>query len=254
MSEFAPTRVDLHVKTLDERVVERAKARGLDALIYAPHFTRLSEIRARAERFAEEGLAVVPAREVFTGDWRSRRHVLAVGLDDPVPDFISFDGALREFERQGAAVLAPHPTLFNVSLSRADTFAHDDRIDAVETYNPKCPPSYNRRAQRIARAADLPAYGSSYAHVRSSVGEVWTRFDGDVRSEAALVEALKADAPRRVVRRSGLAHEVHRIAEFAHLGYENTWEKIDRLLLSGAEPTHPERAAYGGRFDDVTVY
>ncbi|PSP39031.1 metal-dependent phosphoesterase, partial [Halobacteriales archaeon QH_7_65_31] len=34
-------RVDPHVKILDERVVRRAKQRGLDAIVYAPHFIRL---------------------------------------------------------------------------------------------------------------------------------------------------------------------------------------------------------------------
>ncbi|PHQ46649.1 metal-dependent phosphoesterase, partial [Halorubrum sp. C3] len=35
------TRVDAHVKVLDDEVVARAKDRGIDALVYAPHFTRL---------------------------------------------------------------------------------------------------------------------------------------------------------------------------------------------------------------------
>ena len=72
VTEAESFRVDLHVKVLDERVVERAKARGLDALVYAPHFTRLPAIRARAARFSDDDLLVVPAREVFTGSWRDR--------------------------------------------------------------------------------------------------------------------------------------------------------------------------------------
>jgi predicted metal-dependent phosphoesterase TrpH len=43
-------RIDPHVKVLDDRVVRRAKARGIDAVVYAPHFTRLPEIRDRAAR------------------------------------------------------------------------------------------------------------------------------------------------------------------------------------------------------------
>jgi len=60
-------RVDCHVKVLNERVVERAKRAGLDALVYAPHFTRLPEIRERAAAYSDDELLVVPAREVFTG-------------------------------------------------------------------------------------------------------------------------------------------------------------------------------------------
>ena len=95
------TRVDPHVKVLDADVAARAKARGIDVLVYAPHFTRLPTIRERAEAFTDDDLLVVPAREVFTGPWQERRHVLALGLDDPVPDFITLDGAFAAFDAQG---------------------------------------------------------------------------------------------------------------------------------------------------------
>jgi predicted metal-dependent phosphoesterase TrpH len=251
---LATTRVDLHVKALDEAVVERAKVRGIDVLVYAPHFVRLPEIRAAADRFSDDEMLVVPAREVFTGTWRDRKHLLALGLSESVPDFITLDGALAEFERQGAAVVVPHPDFANVSLGRDDIAAHADRIDAVETYNAKCLPYQNRRARRIADDVGLPGYGSSYAHLRATVGEAWTLFDRRIESEAELVDALRAGAPRTAVRRGGVGHRIRGLVEFAHLGYENTWGKIDRLLLSGTEPTHPRHIAYEGRFDDVAVY
>jgi len=244
----------MHVKVLDAGVVERAKARDIDALVYAPHFTRLPTIRERAARFSDDELLVVPAREVFTGPWYARRHLLAVGLDSPVPDFVSFEGALAAFDRQDAAVLVPHPEMLNVSCSRAGVAAHADAVDAVETYNAKCLPPQNRQCRAVARETGLPGFGSSYAHLRRTVGEVWTTFEDPVDSEAALVEALRTGAPRRVVRRGGADHHLRGLAEFAHLGYENTWGKLDRLFLSGTEPTHPRHIAYDGRFDDVAVY
>ncbi|WP_338742512.1 PHP-associated domain-containing protein [Haloplanus salilacus] len=244
----------MHVKVLDDRVVERAKARGLDMLVYAPHFTRLPTIRDRAARFSDDDLLVVPAREVFTGPWHARRHLLVVGLSDPVPDFITFRGALAEFDRQDAAVLAPHPEMLNVSCSRADVAADPDAFAAVETHNAKCLPHQNRRARIVARKTGLPGFGSSYAHFRATVGEVWTDFDVSIDSEADLVAALRSGTPRRVVRRSGADHHLRGLAEFAHLGYENSWGKIDRLFLSGTEPTNPSHIAYGDRFDDLTVY
>ncbi|WP_228546220.1 PHP-associated domain-containing protein [Halegenticoccus tardaugens] len=254
MSASATTRVDMHVKLLDERVVERAKANDIDVLVYAPHFARLPAIRATAERFSDDELLVVPGREVFTGSWRDRRHLLAVGLAEPVPDFITLEGAMAEFERQGAAVLVPHPTLLNVSMNEEDVASYAGRLHAVETYNAKCPPTYNRRGQRLAGDVGLPGFGSSYAHLRGTVGEAWTRFGVPVESESDLVEALAEGAPRRVVHRGGLGHRLRSLAELSHLGYENTWGKIDRLFLSGMEPTHPNHLAYGGRFDDVCVY
>ena len=212
------THVDLHVKVLNERVADRAKARGLDVLVYAPHFTRLPEISARAAQFSDDDLLVVPGREVFTGTWRNRQHILAVGLSDPVPDFISLSGALAAFDRQDAAVLVPHPGFLNVSLDRDAVAQHADAIHAVETYNFKTLPGQNRRAWTLAGDTGLPGFGSSYAHLAGSVGEVWTAFERQIDSESDLVAALREGLPRRVLRRDTLTHTARGVAEFAHLG------------------------------------
>ncbi|CAI48500.1 PHP domain protein [Natronomonas pharaonis DSM 2160] len=247
-------RLDAHVKVLDETVAERAKARGLDGLVYAPHFTRLPDIRERAAEFTDDDLLVVPGREVFTGDWRNRKHVLAVGLEAPVPDFITLEAAMAEFDRQDAAVLAPHPEFATVSLEAHDIRAHRDRIHAVEVYNPKHFATHNERARELAAEFELPAFGSSYAHLPGTVGEVWTGFDRRFETADELVAALREGVPRGVYHRDGPRHRLRCMAEFGHLFYENSWGKIDRLFLSGTEPTHPDHIAYDGRFDDVSVY
>ena len=244
----------MHVKTLDEGVVSRAKARGLDVLVYAPHFTRLPEIRREAEHHSDDDLLVVPARELFTGNWQNRRHLLAIGLSEPVPDFITFEGALAELESQGAALCVPHPSMLNVSLGRPEIRAYADHIDAIESYNAKSLPYTNRRAKRIAREAGIPTFGSSYAHLRSTIGEAWTSFEDDIETELGLVQALVNGTDRRVVHHNGPGHRLRNLAEFAHLGFENTWGKADRLFFSGMEPTHPDHIAYDGQFDDVAVY
>lgn len=254
MTDRDEFRVDMHVKVLDEKVVQRAKNRGLDALVYAPHFVRLPEVRRRAERFSDDELLVVPAREVFTGTWRNRKHVLVIGLEEPVPDFITFTGAMREFDRQGAAVLIPHPEFLNVGVSEADIRVNGDVIHAIESYNPKHLDRHNSRAKEIVRNTGKPAFGSSYAHFRGTVGEVWTAFDTDIGTEAELVEQLRSGTVSRVVHRTGRNHELRRRLEFAHLGWENSWGKIDRLVISGMEATHPDHEIYGGRFDDRSVY
>ena len=244
--------MDMHVKVLDGRVVERAKRRGLDALVYAPPFTRLPNAREKAAAFSDDDLQVVPAREVFTGSARNRKHVLAIGLEEPVPDFITLAGAMREFRRQGAAVLAPHPTFATVSLGAADIERYP--VDAVETYNTKHWGFHNSRARRVARETGLPGFSSSYAHLVGTVGEAWTTFEESFESAAGLATLLKQRAPRRVFHRRGPAHRLRCAAEFGHLFYENSWGKIDRVFLSGMEPTHPGHIAYDGRFEDVRVY
>lgn len=247
-------RVDPHVKVLDERVVARAKERGLDALVYAPHFTRLPDIQARAAAFTTDDLLVVPGREIFTGSWRTRKHVLAIGLDDPIPDFITLEGAMAELQRQDAVVLVPHPDYLTMSLDAADVREYRERIDAIEVYNTKYRPSHKRRALELADEYGLATFASSYAHLRGTVGEAWTAFDESLATGEALVEAFGNHVPRTAVHRNGSDHRGRRRAELAHLLYENTWQKADRVLLSGTEPTHPGHIAYDGRFDDVAVY
>ncbi|WP_419181186.1 PHP-associated domain-containing protein [Haloarcula pelagica] len=246
--------VDVHVKILDERVVERAKARGLDAIVYAPHFTRLPDIREEAARYSDDDLAVIPARELFTGTWQHRRHILAIGLDEPVPDFITMEAAMDELERQEAAVLIPHPTFLNVSLGREEIRTYAETIDAIEVYNPKHLPWDNKRAREIAHETGVQTFTSSYAHLRGTVGEAWISFDRPVGDADALAEAFRSDASRRLFHRHGVGHVARRALEFAHLGFENSWGKFDRLMLQGTEPTHPDHVAYGGRFDHCKVY
>ena len=248
------TRVDMHVKIISDEVVARAKRRGIDVVVYAPHFTRLPEIRRTAAQYSDDDLLVVPAREIFTGDWNNRRHLLAIGLSEPVADFITFEAAMAECDRQDAAVAVPHPSFMNVSLTWAEIRAHAARVDCVETYNAKLFAYQSRRGQRIAADLDLPGFGSSYAHLPSTVGEAWTLFETDIDSEETLVESLVSETPRRVQHRAGIGHRARGIVEFSHLLYENSWKKIDRLLLSGDEPTHPRNLVYEGRFDDVSVY
>ncbi|WP_338727761.1 PHP-associated domain-containing protein [Haladaptatus sp. DJG-WS-42] len=247
-------RVDMHVKILDEKVVARAKARGIDALVYAPHFTRLSTINARAAAFSDDDLLVIPGRELFTGDWKTRKHILALGLSDPIPDFITLDGAMTELARQNAAVLVPHPEFLTVSMEQPDIERFADRIHGIEAYNPKHWPHQNRRAEEIIHETGISGFTSSYAHMRGTIGEAWTTFDERFETVDNLVAALRDDVPRKVMHRTGIGHRLRCLAEFAHLGYENSYGKIDRLFLSGTEPTHPDHIAYGGRFDDISVY
>ncbi|GAB3686436.1 PHP domain-containing protein [Salinarchaeum chitinilyticum] len=261
---MSASRIDPHVKVLDESIVERAARRDLDAVVYAPHFTRLPEIERRARALTTEDVLVVPAREVFTGPYRNRKHVLAMGLESPVPDFISLEAAMAEFERQDATVLAPHPEYLTVGLSEADLREYADLIDAIEIYNPKYFPGHGPRSRSLATELDLPAFGSSYAHLGWTVGDVWTettasipRAAGDdpaCTAYAATIADALTTAETRVSRHSGVGQRLRSASEIAHLAWENTWKKIDRIGFPGMEDTHPHDETYEGRFDDAYVY
>jgi predicted metal-dependent phosphoesterase TrpH len=254
MGERGGCRVDPHVKVLDDDVVRRAKSAGLDAIVYAPHFTRLSTIERRASRYTDDELLVVPARELFTGHWTKRKHVLAMGLSEPVPDFVSLEQTMAELDRQDAAVLVPHPEFLTVSLDGDDVVRYADVIDAVEIYNPKHWRRHNRRAASVRSRSDHPAFASSYAHLRPLIGEVWTEFEEPFESVEAIVDAFRSEAPRHVGHERGLAHECRCKLEFTHLAWENTWQKFQRVVLPGVEPTNPSHPAYEVRFGEESAY
>ncbi len=248
-------RIDPHVKVLSDAIIKRAKRRGLDALVYAPHFTQLSTIQQTAAYYSDDTLRVLPGREIFTGPWHNRKHILAVAPDKPIPDFITLDAAMSELERQDTTVLVPHPMFTTVGLSGADCRRYRRQVDAVEVYNPKHLPVHNRRAQRLADLLHAPVFGSSYAHLPQTVGDVWTTIH-DVATPQTPEEIITAlsNSPRRVCRRVTAGARGRAIAEKAHLGWENSWKKLDRIVLSGREPTHPAQPVYNGRFDDAAVY
>ncbi len=254
MNERDGTRVDLHVKVLDDAIVDRAKDCGIDVLVYAPHFKSLPEIERRAKRYSDDELLIVPAREVFTGNWTNRKHVLAIGLSDPIPDFIPLDAAMAELERQDATVVVPHPEFLTVGLTEGNIVDYRDTIDAIEVYNLKHWPRHTARAREIAETVDAPVTGSSYAHLAGSVGAAWTAFERNIDTATDLCAGLQDGVPRQVCRRAGRRYRLQSAAEFAHLGWENTWTKFDRIVLSGTEPTAPTQPVYDGRFDDVAVY
>lgn len=245
---IAVTRIDLHVKVIDARIVERAHHRGLDGLVFAPHFTRLPAVKRIAAEYDSDDLRIYPAREIFTGPWWNRRHVLALGLSEPVPDFLPLEVTLEELERQDATVLAPHPTFFSVSLTAGEIRTLRERIHAIEVYNPKFLPFHTRRARRLATELAIPAFGSSYAHLPGTVGEVWTEFSTPIDELSSLEASLRSGDIDRIRRRGGKSHVFRRVAEFSHLGWENSWQKFDRVMLGEREATHPENPAYPDRF------
>jgi predicted metal-dependent phosphoesterase TrpH len=254
MTDEDVTCVDLHVKILDEDVVQQAKDADLDVLVYAPHFTHLSTIRARAERFSDEELLVVPAREYFVGHWNSRRHVLAVDPEKPVPDFMPLDATMAELEGQETAVLAPHPEFLTMSLSREEVREYRHLIDAVEVYSPKATSAHNQRMQSIAAETGIAPYVSSYAHRRSTIGEVWVEYDRPIETADDLRDAIETDADCRLYRNDGLTHQVRCAIETLDLVRENTVAKFERVVLDGREATNPYSSGYDSRFADRCVY
>jgi len=254
MTAAASTRVDLHVKILDDEVVRRAKQADLDVLVYAPHFTHLSDIRERAREFTDEELLVVPARECFADRWNRRRHVLVVDPDEPIPDFLTFEATMAEIERRGETVLGPHPEFLTMSLGADDLREYQDAFDAVEVFCPKNWWFHTRRMESIAGDLDLPTYVSSYSHLHSTIGEAYVEYEQDIESAEDLTAVIESGEDPRCYRNGGLRNLLQRRAEFFHLFKENSWDKFKRVVIEDQEPTNPYNARYDERFADDVSY
>ncbi len=245
--------IDPHVKILNDSVVKRAKARGVDAVVYAPHFTPLPDIQASARKYSDDEFLVLPAREIFTGTWKNRKHILALDLAAPVPDFIHLDTAFTELTRQQAIILIPHPLFANISLSRRDVKEYQQDIHGVEVNNLKHLWYHNTRAESVISAVNLPEFGSSYAHLCGSIGEVTTIFPNCAPERTAILSSIRDGSPRKVEARSGVWHQVRRSAEVSHLLYENTIQKLLHTVHD-SRTTTPNNPLYEGKFDDDAVY
>lgn len=241
-------RVDPHVKVLDDRVRRLAIERGLDAIVYAPHFTPWPEIVERSARFSDDRLVVVPAREVFTGPWNDRKHVLALDLNEPIPDFIPLSVTVDELVAQGACLVAPHPGFLTMSLDLDDLRRLQEHVHAIEIYNPKFLPWHASRARRVARELGRPVIASSYAHLRSSVGAAWIQVEGEIDRPSDVVDALRLGSIERIGHIDATDRMRVKTGELAHLLWENTGQKLNRAIDHGVPPTHPQTELYGGRF------
>ncbi|MDE3096075.1 MAG: PHP domain-containing protein [Chloroflexota bacterium] len=146
-------------------------------------------------------------------------HLLALGIEAPVPSFRRLEETLAEIHRQGGIAIAPHPLSFLTrSITRrgfARVAASADeavRIDAIEEYN--LSPAgrvTSARARRLNREVlHLAAVGSSDAHFLQAVGSAYTTFDGTTAADLIAAIAAKTTA--------GAAGRAPRMSE---LGYRN---------------------------------
>lgn len=236
--------VDPHVKVFDGRIRDIAVGRGLDAVVYAPHFTPWPTIVERAAAYSSTELTVVPGRELFTGPWYDRKHVLALDLEAPVPDFLGLEATMEELGRQDAAVIAPHPGYMSISLDADDVVRYRERIHAVEVYNPKFLPWHGHRARSIADRVGRPGVASSYAHLGRTVGAVATELACSDASASSVIDALRSGSIAGIERPRGA--EVLRWTgpELGHLVWENSGKKLARAARPGRPATHVSQDPY----------
>ncbi|MBU1669862.1 MAG: PHP domain-containing protein [Actinobacteria bacterium] len=193
-------KIDLHVHTTvsspcslidPERLIERAREAGLDAVCVTEH-DEIKGAEVTRELGLKQGFPVFRGVEVFTdmGD------MLVYGLYEDAPGWkVPFERLLERCREAGAAIVPAHSCRVTGELERIHGEERVawllDRVTALETHNGGCTPQGNAAAQDLARRFGLPGTGGSDAHHEFQVGRCYTVFEDDIESEVDLVAALR---------------------------------------------------------------
>jgi predicted metal-dependent phosphoesterase TrpH len=186
--------IDLHCHTQllsacsslgPEELARLAAERGLDAICLTEH-DRAWDADMLAAFRARVPIPVFHAVELTT----DLGHVLAFGLP---PDGFSASAAevAAAARRAGALLFLAHPArdgLLRVTRETVEYFA------SVEAANGSDSRLQNIAAAGLAKGFRIPGIGGSDAHTPAEVGRAATRFDGPIRTDRELLEALHAGA------------------------------------------------------------
>ena len=204
MSDGTTVRFDPHVHSAAsydadvavDRLLERAAARGLDAIAVTDHDAIEGSLRA-VERAPDHGVLAVPGVEVSTADG----HLLALGVKSRPDPGRSLPVTVDAVRALGGVSVVPHP--FQRSRHGAPAAAiRDADPDAIEVLNAHTLLGVrNDQARSFAARHDLPGVGASDAHAASLVGRGYT--DVAVEGDAPVTADAVLDGLRRGRSRPG---------------------------------------------------
>ena len=209
---------DLHIHTVrgssdsglsPEQLIEEAQRIGLDGVCLTEHSGGWEE-REVASVFKDAGFTVISALEVNT----EMGHILTFGMSRYVSGMHTAAGLRKVVDRVGGVMIAAHPFRnffnrppYNVNLlfknfngNRPSTATEASKhqlfelVDDVEVANGSNTDQENIFTLDVARHLGFTGTGGSDAHSTHGIGKCVTIFDGEIRSEADLIEALRAKA------------------------------------------------------------
>ena len=209
---------DLHLHTVrgssdsglsPEQLIVEAQRIGLDGVCLTEHSGGWEE-REVADTFGDSGLTVIRALEVNT----DMGHILVFGLNRYTDGMHTAAGLRKAVDAAGGVMIAAHPFRnffnrppYNVNLlfknfngNRPNTATAASKhplfelVDDVEVANGSNTDQENLFTLDVARHLGFMGTGGSDAHSTHGIGKCVTIFDGDIRTESDLIEALRAKA------------------------------------------------------------
>jgi len=225
--------IDMHVHTVvgssdsnltPEELVREAVRIGLDGVCLTEHRGKWDKFAF--EKFArEQPLLLINAMEVET----DMGHIIVLGTNGYVSGMSDARTLRRVVEETGGVMITAHPFRnyfnrppYNQNLVFRDVHPFPETaleaakhplfelVHEVEVGNGGCNNQENFFALDVARQRGHSGTGGSDAHSTHGLGKCVTVFDGDIRSEKDLIEAIRAKAFKAV--------------EGFHLGQFNTYD------------------------------
>ena len=147
-----------------EKIIEHAKARGLDGVAITDHGTARGGLEAK--KLASEDFVVIAGAEIRT----DRGEVLGYFLQDEIRSTEFFE-VVDEIRSQGGMTSVPHPfDPFRIYRLRGLSELHT-YLDAMEVFNSRCAMrGSNRKALHFAVEHNLKFTAGSDAHTFAEIG------------------------------------------------------------------------------------
>lgn len=217
--------IDLHCHTWPrshdsvlnpDDLIVRAKAAGLDAIVFSEHDT-VWEYAAVEELRAKHNFLVLAGVEISTDDG----HILAFGLDKYVFGMHRAKELASYVEKNDGAMVAAHPYRrqmpwfsrndeeYRAALEKASRNPAYQYVQALESLNGRGSDKENEFSQRLCDIMQLPGTGGTDSHAIGDIGKVATYFDLDIHDERGLIAEIKAGRFHAVDLRSGQAVPAH---------------------------------------------
>nr|WP_227739002.1 PHP domain-containing protein [Halorientalis pallida] len=164
-------RVDIHCHTaasydsqlLPERLLARAEAVGLDAVVVTDHDT-VQGAHVATDLADDFDVTVIVGCEVSTAEG----HLLALGVDEAPPPDEPLSRTAHRIRDAGGLAVVPHPFQRSRHGASADAI---EGVGGIEVYNALTLVGLrNAQAERFAREHGYPMFGGSDAHRTTGLG------------------------------------------------------------------------------------
>jgi predicted metal-dependent phosphoesterase TrpH len=180
-------------------LIVRAKAAGLDAIVFTEHDT-VWDYKAIEELRAKHNFLVLAGVEISTDDG----HILAFGIDKYVFGMHRSRELAAYVEKVKGALIAAHPYRrqmpwfsrnddeYRAALEKAARNPAYQYVQGLEEINGRGSDKENEFSQRLCEMMHLPGTGGTDSHAISDIGKCATYFEREIRDERELIEELRA--------------------------------------------------------------